>query len=402
MGNTAISPFRGAAASSVVPQSRSKLELQQGQLHGREQPPDLVAPSLAHLRHIVDSAGPKISLQTFEVKATIGKGNFGRVRMVRFKNSQDATPFALKILLKMKIANEWGGSISHAARAVLRETSILQAVENPFVVNVLKIFHTDKKVFILMEFVNGGEMLRLIHKSNGLNLELIKFFGAEIVITMRHLHDRNVCYRDLKPENVLLDCSGHIKLIDFGLAKVLDKAADYKTRTCCGTLCYQAPEVILNKEYSLPVDWWGVGAFIFEMLSGKPPFGNDTTFNIQQRILSTSIMWPKCKECPLARSKQLISLISQFLTQKSDKRLGCDRTRAGALKIEKHPFFQTVHFESIRKRAVKPPYRPQLSSAEDICMFPKYAESVEDNHPDLSRKDKQAWIHELSMPISAP
>eukprot|EP00392_Amoebophrya_sp_AT5.2_P017165 g17488.t1 len=138
---------------------------------GNDQP-YITAPSLAHLRSIVDAAGPRISLHSFEVKATIGKGNFGRVRMVRFKNSVDTTPFALKILSKMKCANEWGGSISHAARAVLRETSILQAVENPFVVNVLKVFHTEKKVFILMEFVNGGEMFRLIHIEEGISFYL--------------------------------------------------------------------------------------------------------------------------------------------------------------------------------------------------------------------------------------
>ncbi|CAD7958725.1 unnamed protein product [Amoebophrya sp. A120] len=382
-----------ASASSVVPSPASKRTKEL--LDQENEQPWITAPSLQHLRSIVEQAGTRINLNSFEVKATIGKGNFGRVRMVRFKNSPDTTPFALKILHKMKIANEWGGSISHAARAVLRETTILQAVENPFIVNVLKVFHNEKKVFILMEFVNGGEMFRLIHKTNGLTLDLIQYFGAEIVITMRHLHDRFVCYRDLKPENVLLDCSGHIKLIDFGLAKILEKQNDFKTRTCCGTLCYQAPEVILNKEYSFQVDWWGVGAFIFEMMSGKAPFGNDNTFAIQQRILSTSILWPKSRDVALVRNKPLSSLISQFLTQKPEKRLGS----ADPMKIEKHPFFQTIYFESIRKRAVKPPYRPNLSSAEDFSMFPKYAESVEDSMPDLSKKDKQAWIHELNMPL---
>jgi len=360
---------------------------------------ELIPPTLEQLRKIVESSGPKMSLNSFELRSTIGQGNFGRVRMVRFKNTSDGTPFALKILSKVKIANEWGGSISHAARAVLRETTILQQVQNAFVVNVLKVFHNEKRVFILMEFVNGGEMYRLIHATRGLSLELIQYFGSEIVITIRHLHDKHVCYRDIKPENVLLDCAGHIKLIDFGLAKMLE-GPDYKTKTCCGTLCYQAPEVILNKEYSYGVDWWGVGAFIFEMLSGKPPFGNDSTFNIQQRILSTSIMWPKKRDCPNRKNKNLVSLIVQFLTHAQDKRLG--GTKEGPDKIESHPFFAMVYFESIRKRAVKPPYRPNLASVDDISMFPKYQESVEDAIPELSKKDKQVWIHELNMPISPP
>lgn len=326
---------------------------------------------------------------------TIGKGNFGRVRMVRFKNSQEKVPFALKILPKVKIANEWGGSISHAARAILRETSILSSVEHPFVVNVLKLFHNEKKIFIVMEFVNGGEMFRLVHKNKGLNIEMVQFFGCEIVLTMDHLHSKHVCYRDLKPENVLLDCAGHIKLIDFGLAKVLSAASGFKTRTCCGTLCYQAPEVILNKEYSYPVDWWGVGCLIFEMVTGKAPFGNDNTFSIQQRILSTSINWPKKSDNSYSRlTKNMKALIKAFLTHGTEKRLGSNRNFE---RIENHPFFQTVHFDSMRKRAVKPPYSPSLTSIDDISSFPRYPESAEDSCLELSKKDKQAWIHELNM-----
>lgn len=248
-------------------------------------------------------------------------------------------------------------------------------------------------------------MFRLVHKKGsskgGLSLELVQFFGAEIVLTISHLHDKHVCYRDLKPENVLLDCAGHIKLIDFGLAKQLEPPT-FKTRTCCGTLCYQAPEVILNKEYSFGVDWWGVGTLIFEMVTGKAPFGNDNTFSIQQRILSTSIIWPKKNDIQMTKiPKNLRLLIRQFLTHSVDKRLG-SIPKKGFAQVEKHPFFQTVYFESIRKRAVRPPYRPKLQSTDDISNFPRYQDSAEDSCPELSRKDKQAWIHELNMAISLP
>lgn len=204
-------------------------------------------------------------------------------------------------------------------------------------------------------------MHRLIQANEGLNLLTTQFFSAEIILAIEHLHSKHVIYRDLKPENVLLDSGGHIKVIDFGLAKFLHPDNGFMTNTCCGTLCYQAPEVLLNKEYSFGVDWWSVGAFVFEMMTGKAPFGKDDSFQIQQRILSASIQWPS-----KGITRSFRKFISKLLHRRVDRRLGLNGN------IRNQDFFRNLDFKMVDKRSVRPPYQPQLCSNDDISSFPKF------------------------------
>lgn len=248
-----------------------------------------------------------------------------------------------------------------------------------------------------MELVNGGELFRLIQEYGGLAPKLVQFFSAELILTMEHLHSLKIIYRDLKPENVILDCAGHVKLIDFGFAKELAKENNFRTSTSCGTLCYQAPEVILNKDYSFGVDWWGIGTLIFEMLTGKPPFGHDNSFQIQQRILSCSVMWPK-KGSGRQVDATAKDLVKKFLVHNPDQRLGVGKKGVSATR--NHAFFKDLNWEGILERSIRPPYKPRLNALDDLSYFPKYTEQLEESSVELSKKDKQAWAHELNMPAS--
>jgi len=195
-----------------------------------------------------------VSLHHFDESRTLGKGSFGLVKMVTVKN--DSTPFALKCISKWKMTGEWG-MVTTAATALIREIEILKRATSPSIVNCFRCFHDNDYAYILLEYVNGGEITRFLNEEEMLSADSIKFLSAEIALAIGELHTRGILFRDFKPANLLLDSGGHIKVVDFGLAKVIN---DEKTETVCGTLTYQAPELLLNKPYFYPVDWWALPA----------------------------------------------------------------------------------------------------------------------------------------------
>jgi serine/threonine protein kinase len=201
-----------------------------------------------------------------------------------------------------------------------------------------------------------------------------------MVITVGELHVRGVIFRDLKPANVLFDAGGHIKVVDFGLAKILD---DHQTNTICGTLCYQAPEIILGKTYGYPVDWWALGVVIFELQSKDLPFGCGDPFSLQQNILALSIVWPRK---PKIISK-LKDLIRQMIKMNPSKRV----SREKALQ---HVFLKFLNMDGIQKRIVRPPYQPAVSSTTDTSLFTSNKQP-KSPFPPLAQKEKVAWNQEL-------
>merc|ERR1712072_909246 len=154
-------------------------------------------------------------------------------------------------------------------------------------------FHDEKRVCLLMEFVNAGELYRLIYKElkEPMAVETAQFFTAEPLLTLEELHrpPHNTIYRDLKPENILVSKDGHCKLVDFGLAKKLGPSG--RTKTNCGTLIYQGPEILLAKDYTYSVDYWALGVLLFELLCRKVPWGDgkENPFKISQAIMSLNI-----------------------------------------------------------------------------------------------------------------
>ena len=290
----------------------------------------------------------KLQLGDLHVYGTIGKGAFGRVRFVRLKETVFRTgpmkgervAIALKMMNKVRAAQAMGG-VHIAASALRQEITLLKDVEFPFIVNIIAFFHDSKRVFIAMEYVNGGELFNLIYGKESINLTLdvARQLFVELTLTLEELHSRCIIYRDLKPENVLLDSSGHSKLVDFGLAKRLSggpggvgwmrtqtsdgngggpsmagKGSDGggtdafsissrqhlapgRAHTNCGTLAYQAPEMLLNRSYS--VDFWALGCMLFELIYKQVPWQttskncDDTMFVISQAIMSRNIKWPR-------------------------------------------------------------------------------------------------------------
>lgn len=352
--------------------------------------------------------GRKIAVSDFELGHTVGIGSFGRVRVAWLKDHViQAGPLkgerpvvAMKIMNKMKATKKFSG-IGAALEAIRLEVRVLKELEFPFVVNLITVFHDDRRVYLLMEFVNAGELARLIYSSGSAGKksccdpETAKFFFAEILLALHEMHEAPhfIAYRDLKPENVLVSREGHAKLVDFGLAKKLD-GTHGRTRTNCGTLEYQAPEMLLNEDYGFAVDFWALGVVLFELLAKRTPWGAKDPFKISQMILSQSISWGK--EIP----KKGKDLISRMLKFNEADRLG--GPKLPSREIRSHGFLSNLDWGGIRHLSVKAPYTPAVTSDADTQFFASYPESNEESGGEMAAKDKKLWDVMLESVFNDP
>ena len=310
------------------------------------------------IRSLVE--GRHLQLSDFDLRATVGTGTFGRVRIVKLKHNPDRTPFALKMLKKSEVIRL--KQVQH----VKAEKDILMMIEHPFIVTLVATFQDAKRLYMLMEYVNGGELFSHLRKEGRLSIDAARFYTAEIVLAFQYLHERNIVYRDLKPENLLLDSKGHIKITDFGFAKIVDS----RTWTLCGTPEYLAPEIIQSKGHSKGVDYWALGILLYEMVAGFPPFYDENPFGIYQKILNGKIDFPS-----KYFDENTKSLISKLLVSDPTKRLGC---LAGKTEdIKKHKFFKNLDWVCLyaKSPSISPPFAPPVKALDDNSMFDKYPES---------------------------
>lgn len=221
-------------------------------------------------------------LKEFELLQTIGTGTFGRVMLT--KNSFTGDYYALKIMSIPEVIRL--KQIEH----VKNEKLILSTIKpHPFIVRLLWTHHNNQFLYMLMEYLPGGEMYTLLKQKQKFDVKSAIFYTAEIVCALEYLHSMQIGYRDLKPENILLDRDGHLKLTDFGFSKKIVN----KTYTMCGTPEYLAPEIILLKGHDLTSDWWSLGILIYEFLAGSPPFYEDNRTKVYEKILMGKFEWPR-------------------------------------------------------------------------------------------------------------
>eukprot|EP01080_Neovahlkampfia_damariscottae_P008959 gene8959-908_t len=263
--------------------------------------------------------------------------------------------YAMKVLVKQKLKDS--GQFEHT----ITERSVLQYVEHPFLVTLRFAFQTTDKLYMVMDFVNGGELFFHLRKSKRFSEDRAKFYAAEIFLAIEHLHSLNIIYRDLKPENILMDSHGHIRLTDFGLAKIMEDES--RTHTFCGTPEYLAPEVILQKGHGKAVDWWSFGTLLFEMLVGLPPFYNRDVQEMYQKILNSDLKFPE----QIGISEEGKDLLKQLLERDSKKRLGSGED--GPEEIKNHPFFESIDFNQLLKKQLIPPFAPDLKDSMDLSFF---------------------------------
>jgi serine/threonine protein kinase len=294
--------------------------------------------------------------ENFKIGKTLGTGAFGRVMFVSHK--EDNKHYALKRLKKAAIIKM--KQVDH----MMSEKEILMMLKHPFIVQCYGTFHDKRYVYLLLEYVIGGEFFTHLRKAGRLENDHACFYAGQIGCIFEYCHSQDIIYRDLKPENILLTHDGYLKLTDFGFAKVIK---DHRTYTLCGTPEYIAPEVLLNKGHGKPVDWWTLGILIYEMIVGYPPFVDEDPMGIYQKILSGKIVFPKLFD------KNAKSLVKHLLTAELSKRFG--NLKKGVDDIKEHKWFKDFTWDKLVAKEFKPPFVPAVKDATDTSNFEDYPES---------------------------
>lgn len=322
-----------------------------------------------------ENHGKKVSKNEFELLAVIGKGSFAKVMQVKRKS--DGQIFAMKVLRKdMIIARN---QVTHT-RA---EKSILEKIQHPFIIKLHYAFQTKEKLYMIFDYINGGELFYHLKKEGKFSEKRVKFYAAELVCALSHLHSLNILYRDIKPENILIDSTGHLVLTDFGLSKEMENSVD-GTHTFCGSPEYLAPEVLKGQGHGMAVDWWGLGIMIYEMLTGLPPFYHQNINTMYQKILVGELKFPP------GMSEEAQSLISGLLTRDVEKRLGSGPS--GSETIKNHPYFKGVNWEKLERKEIQPPFVPRVRSNTDTTNIDKefISEEPTDSFAEFSLTDSMA------------
>lgn len=244
----------------------------------------------------------------------------------------------------------------------LAERTVLAQINNPFIVPLKFSFQSPEKLYLVLAFVNGGELFHHLQKEGKFDVTRARFYTAELLCALECLHGFNVIYRDLKPENILLDYTGHIALCDFGLCKLNMKEED-KTNTFCGTPEYLAPELLLGKGYTKSVDWWTLGVLLYEMLTGLPPFYDDNTNEMYKKIVQEPLHFPGPEIVP----PDAKDLLTRLLDRDPERRLGA----RGAAEIKSHAFFESISWEKLLQKKIQPTFRPNVLNAMDTGNFDK-------------------------------
>ncbi|NWZ38726.1 KS6A2 kinase, partial [Brachypodius atriceps] len=306
------------------------------------------------ISHHVKEGFEKADPSQFELLKVLGQGSYGKVFLVRkIKGSDAGQLYAMKVLKKATL------KVRDRVRSKM-ERDILAEVNHPFIVKLHYAFQTEGKLYLILDFLRGGDLFTRLSKEVMFTEEDVKFYLAELALALDHLHGLGIIYRDLKPENILLDEEGHIKITDFGLSK---EAIDHDKRaySFCGTIEYMAPEVVNRRGHTQSADWWSFGVLMFEMLTGSLPFQGKDRKETMALILKAKLGMP-----------QFLSIEAQSLLRALFKRNPSNRLGAGfdgVEEIKRHPFFLTIDWNKLYRKEIKPPFKPAVGRPEDTFHF---------------------------------
>ncbi|XP_059691879.1 ribosomal protein S6 kinase alpha-2 isoform X1 [Gavia stellata] len=306
------------------------------------------------ISHHVKEGFEKADPSQFELLKVLGQGSYGKVFLVRkIKGSDAGQLYAMKVLKKATL------KVRDRVRSKM-ERDILAEVNHPFIVKLHYAFQTEGKLYLILDFLRGGDLFTRLSKEVMFTEEDVKFYLAELALALDHLHGLGIIYRDLKPENILLDEEGHIKITDFGLSK---EAIDHDKRaySFCGTIEYMAPEVVNRRGHTQSADWWSFGVLMFEMLTGSLPFQGKDRKETMALILKAKLGMPQFL------STEAQSLLRALFKRNPSNRLGAGFD--GVEEIKRHPFFVTIDWNKLYRKEIKPPFKPAVGRPEDTFHF---------------------------------
>lgn len=293
----------------------------------------------------------KLGVDDFELLKVVGQGAFGKVFQVKRNGTSEI--YAMKVMRKDRILEK------NHAEYTKAERDILTRIVHPFIVQLRYSFQTKYKLYLVMDFINGGHLFFQLQRQGLFSENLARVYVAEIICAVSYLHQNGIVHRDLKPENILLDSEGHVKLTDFGLAKEVEESG--RSNSMCGTTEYMAPEIIQARGHNKAVDWWSVGILLYEMLTGQPPFSGHNRQKVQKKIIKDRIKLP-----PFLTS-EAHSLLKGLLQKDPSKRLGSGAS--GSDDIKGHKWFKSISWKKLEARQIQPTFKPDVNGNCCIANF---------------------------------
>ncbi|CAD8094423.1 unnamed protein product [Paramecium sonneborni] len=288
----------------------------------------------------------KVTFDSFEIIKELGSGAFGKVFLVKLKT--DGGIFAMKALKKKTLIQQ--KQIKYA----ITEANVLKSCKHPFILGLHYAFQTPNYLYLVLDYCQGGDLSYHIANQGKFNEESAKIYAAEILLAIEYLHTKDIIYRDMKPENILLDIQGHVKLADFGLSK--EGVADQdKAKSFCGSPAYLSPDILSQKGAGKPSDIYGIGCVMFEMMTGESPYYHDDIQQMYKNIQSGTLKWPK------KMSSEAKNLLSKMLERDPNKRIGTKSKD----EIKQDPFFKGIDWDKVYRKQYKPPITDFSEMHED-------------------------------------
>ena len=325
---------------------------------------------------VSDNNIEKVELKDYKIEFNIGKTNLGYIYICRNRRSNKL--FFMKILKKANLLS------TKNQEHVTNEYVILSTVFHPFIIELKGMNNTNPVTLnFIYEYIPGGNLNNLIKKEKRLPIEYAKFYLASVITAFDYLHKKNIIYRDLRPQNILLCRNGYIKLAEFGLAKKMENEVTF---TMCGTPEYYSPEMLRKSGYNKSHDFWSLGILLYEMLIGCTPFIDSDPLKIYQNINQGKILFPKKME------KNAKFIIRHFLNLDQTKRLGC--TKNGVADIVNEPFFKNFDWKNLLYKRLECPFLPEVNGLSDTSNYKKLDDDVGDDEENIEvEKEKDPFYN---------
>ncbi|KAF8892113.1 kinase-like domain-containing protein [Infundibulicybe gibba] len=291
-----------------------------------------------------------VNLFHFVLLRCVGKGAFGKVRVVQHKQTRDL--YALKYINKAKCVK------MKAVPNVIQERRLLEEVDHPFIVNLRYAFQDDENCFFVLDLMLGGDLRFHLERLGSLPEETIRFYVAQLSSALAFLHENGIMHRDLKPDNILLDERGNAHLTDFNIAVHF---GERRLTGVAGSMAYMAPEILAKRGYTYYIDWWSLGVCAYELIFGRRPFRGRSNNDLTYSISKDPLKWPEDAEKKCSRSG--MQVLKGLLERDPNKRFGCKPNGEGYQELRRHSWFQTIDWDTLESKEQTPPFIPDAKKA---------------------------------------